>query len=32
VSADAAAAGQIVYATKVLTAGGLDELWMKTMV
>ena len=24
--------GQIVYATKALTAGGLDELWMKTMV
>jgi len=23
--------GQIVYATKVLTEGGLDELWMKTM-
>jgi len=24
--------GQIVYATKALTAGGLGELWMKTMV
>ncbi len=24
--------GQIVYATKALTGGGLDELWMKTMV
>ncbi len=24
--------GQIVYATKALTAAGLDELWMKTMV
>lgn len=24
--------GQIVYATKALTAGGLDDLWMKTMV
>ncbi len=23
--------GQIVYATKLLTEGGLDELWMKTM-
>ena len=23
--------GQIVYATKHLTQGGLDELWMKTM-
>lgn len=23
--------GQIVYATKLLTRGGLDELWMKTM-
>ena len=23
---------QIVYATKLLTKGGLDELWMKTMV
>jgi uncharacterized damage-inducible protein DinB len=24
--------GQIVYATKALTGGGLGELWMKTMV
>ena len=24
--------GQIVYATKALTKGGLDELWMKTML
>jgi hypothetical protein len=24
--------GQIVYATKQLTQGGLDELWMKTML
>lgn len=24
--------GQIVYATKLLTAGSLDELWMKTML
>jgi uncharacterized damage-inducible protein DinB len=24
--------GQVVYATKALTARGLDELWMKTMV
>lgn len=24
--------GQIVYATKLLTAGGLGELWMKTML
>lgn len=24
--------GQIVYATKLLTEGGLDELWMKTML
>jgi len=24
--------GQIVYATKHLTQGGLDELWMKTML
>lgn len=24
--------GQIVYATKALTAGGLGELWMKTMI
>ena len=24
--------GQIVYATKLLTEGGLGELWMKTMV
>ena len=23
--------GQIVYATKLLTQGSLDELWMKTM-
>ena len=23
--------GQIVYATKLLTEGSLDELWMKTM-
>ena len=24
--------GQIVYATKLLTEGSLDELWMKTML
>ena len=24
--------GQIVYATKLLTEGGLGELWMKTMI
>ena len=24
--------GQVVYATKHLTQGGLDELWMKTML
>jgi uncharacterized damage-inducible protein DinB len=24
--------GQIVYATKLLTQGSLDELWMKTMI
>lgn len=24
--------GQVVYATKLLTQGGLEELWMKTMV
>jgi uncharacterized damage-inducible protein DinB len=24
--------GQIVYATKLLTQGSLDELWMKTML
>ena len=24
--------GQVVYATKLLTQGGLGELWMKTMV
>lgn len=24
--------GQIAYATKLITGGGLDELWMKTML
>ena len=24
--------GQIVYATRLITQAGLDELWMKTMI